>query len=77
MNTKSLLKVTKEVLAQSMGHDYMTTSGMLSAIDNGTIVDIGSDVTNTTATVDGFCKALCDVLYKIDIDVREYEPQLV
>ena len=22
MNTKSLLKVTKEVLAQSMGHDY-------------------------------------------------------
>ena len=77
MTTASLLKVTKEVLAQSMGHDYMTTSGMLAAIDNGTIVDVGKDVTNTTATVDGFCKALCDVLYKIDIDVREYEPQLV
>ena len=77
MTTESLLNISKSLFAQMNAGNYMDATAVLAGLDNGVLLDVGKDVTDTSATVEGFSKALCDVLYRLDILVTEYEPQMV
>lgn len=77
MTTESLLNISKALFSQMSASNFMDTSDVLAGLDNGVLVDVGEKITETSATVEGFSKALCDVLYRLDILVNEYEPQMV
>ena len=77
MTTESLLKISKSLFAQMNAGNYMDATAVLAGLDNGVLLDVGKEVTDTTATVEGFSKALCDVLQRLHILVPEYEPQMV
>ena len=77
MTTESLLNISKSLFSQMSASKFMDTSDVLAGLDNGVLVDVGEKITETSATVESFSKALCDVLYRLDILVNEYEPQMV
>lgn len=77
MTTESLLTISKELFSQMNGAGFMDATGVLAGLDNGVLLDVGKDVTDTSITTEGFSKALCDVLYRLDIQVTEYAPQML
>lgn len=76
MEIVNVVDVTKKALAQTLGTTYMANEATISAIESGKLIDIGRDVLNAEKGVDNFCKALIDVVGKIEFANWMYEPEI-
>ena len=72
----NIVDLTKKALAQTLGAEYMENSPNIASLENGKLVDVGKDVLNAEKGVDNFCKALIDVVGKIEFDNWMYEPEI-
>lgn len=68
--------ITKSAVAQTMGQTYMEKEGVISALESGKLVDIGKDIGDMERGYDVFCRALIDVIGKMEIDEWEYRPEI-
>lgn len=83
------LVLSYEALGQAMDHalvdQYPWVAGdeesgaetFINGLEAGALTELGKDVADTSATLEKFTNALCNLVYKIDIDVRKYNSELV
>lgn len=76
MAITNVADITKSAVAQTMGETYMEHEGVISALKSGNLVDIGKDIGYMERGYDVFCRALIDVIGKIEIDEWEYRPEI-
>lgn len=76
MAITNVADITKSAVAQTMGVKYMEQEGVISALKTGQLVDIGKDIGDMERGYDVFCRALIDVIGKIEIDEWEYRPEI-
>lgn len=76
MAITNVAEITKSAVAQTMGETYMEQEGVISALKSGKLVDIGKDIGDMERGYDVFCRALIDVIGKMEIDEWEYRPEI-
>lgn len=76
MAITNVAEITKSAVAQTMGETYMEKEGVISALKSGKLVDIGKDIGDMERGYDVFCRALIDVIGKMEIDEWEYRPEI-
>lgn len=76
MAITNVADITKSAVAQTMGATYMEQEGVIKALKSGQLVDIGRDIGDMERGYDVFCRALIDVIGKIEIDEWEYRPEI-
>ena len=67
MKHEDVVKLTRQMVAQSMGQAYMEENGFLEAIPVEKLVDVGRDITDADNTVEKATKALCALLAKFEV----------
>ena len=67
MKFSDVISLTQSALAQSMGDEYMTKLGNLSALPVDKLVDVGRDILDTDNTLEKFTKALVSVIGNFEI----------
>lgn len=72
MKFVDVLEVTKKAVAQTMGEEYMSESGLLNATESFKIADVGETVLNSENSVEPFTKALVSILAKTVIFTDEF-----
>lgn len=72
----NIVNLTKSALAQTLGAEYMEQSPNIAKLEVGALVDVGKDVFDAEKGVDNFCKALIDVVGKIEFANWKYEPEI-
>ena len=74
MNLQEVTTLTQQIVAQSMGKEYMTQNGYLTAIPAEKLVDVGKDVLNTDATTEKATKALVSLLARREVETGNFTP---
>lgn len=72
MKLEAVQELTRQMVAQSLGQEYMEQNGYLTAIPTEKLIDVGRDVTDTDLTTEKATKALCILLAKRYIFEGEY-----
>ena len=72
----NIVDLTKKAVAQTLGSEYMEQSPNIASLEAGKLVDVGKDILNAEKGVDNFCKALIDVVGKIEFENWMYEPEI-
>ena len=72
MNLQDVTTLTQQIVAQSMGKEYMTQNGYLTAIPADKLVDVGKDVLNTDATTEKATKALVSLLARREVETGNF-----
>ena len=72
----NIVDLTKKAVAQTLGAEYMGQSPNIASLEAGNLVDVGKDILNAEKGVDNFCKALIDVVGKIEFENWMYEPEI-
>ena len=67
MKFEDVINLTQSALAQSMGGEYMTKLGTLSALPVEKLADVGKDVLDTDITVEKFTKAIVSVIGNFEL----------
>lgn len=76
MKFEQVLDITKKAVAQTMGDEFMTESGLLNATESFKIADVGEAITNSEATVERFTSALVSLCAKTVITSKEYKRRI-
>lgn len=74
MKLEDVKVLTQQIVAQSMGQDYMTQHGYLESIPADKLVDVGRDVMDADLTTEKATKSLCVLLAKREIDEGDFAP---
>lgn len=69
------IELTKKVIAQAMGTEYMETEGVLADIEAGNLIDVGKDVLDAVG-VDGFTNACALVVGRQEFISFVYETEI-
>ena len=76
MKFEQVLNITKKAVAQTMGNEFMTESGLLNATESFKIVDVGESITSSEATVERFTSALVSLCAKTVITSKRYKRRI-
>lgn len=76
MKFEQVLGITKKAVAQTMGDEFMTESGLLNANESFKIADVGETITSSEATVERFTSALVSLCAKTVITSKEYKRRI-
>ena len=72
----NIVDLTKKAVAQTLGAEYMEQLPNIASLEAGKLVDVGKDILNAEKGVDNFCKALIDVVGKIEFENWMYDPEI-
>lgn len=76
MKFEEVLSLTKQAVAQTMGDDYMSQSGLLEGTDSFKIADVGTDIIDSEATVEKFTKSLISLVAKTVLTSKSYNRRI-
>lgn len=74
MKLETVKTIVQQMVAQTMGQNYMEQNGYLTEIPYDKLLDVGRDITDTDNTVEKATKALCVLLARREIDEGRFEP---
>lgn len=74
MKLEVVKELTQQMVAQTLGTEYMTKNGYLEGIPTEKLVDVGKDITDADNTVEKATKALCVLLAKREVDEGTFNP---
>lgn len=74
MKLEAVKELTQQMVAQTLGTEYMTKNGYLEGIPTEKLVDVGKDITDADNTVEKATKALCVLLAKREVDEGTFNP---
>lgn len=74
MKLQDVTIITRQLVAEVMGTEYMEEHGYLEAIPEDKLVDIGKDITDSQATTERAINAMIVLLARHEIDKSDYAP---
>lgn len=74
MKIQDVKVLTHQMVAQTLGKEYMEQNGYLESIPVEKLVDVGKDITDVDNTVEKATKALCVLLAKREVDEGNFSP---
>lgn len=74
MKMNDVVVITRQLVAQAMGSEYMSKNGYLESIPVDKLVDVGRDIMDADNTAEKATKALCVLLAKREVDEGNFSP---
>lgn len=74
MKYESVVEVTRQMVAQALGEEYMQEQGYIESIPVDKLVEVGKKITEADQTVEKATKALSVILAKREIDEGTFAP---